>query len=90
MTKETRKQLFVYVIVLGIICTSLVGFMHYSKAEIHTATIEQLEEVKTIGPIIAEDIYSYLQKHPNCSINDLDEVYNVGCKRIKYIKQKFR
>ena len=55
-----------------------------SKINVNTATVEQLETVKGIGPKTAEDIITYREKHGNFkNINDLVEVKGIGEKKVE-------
>jgi len=55
-----------------------------SKINVNTATAEQLEAVKGIGPKTAEDIITYREKNGNFkSIDNLVEVKGIGEKKVE-------
>jgi len=73
--KKFKKSIL---IALSVILFSLIGANTYASGEkinINTATIEQLSEIRGIGPAIAQRIVEYRQE--NGRFSSVDEIVNV-------------
>ncbi|MQA85946.1 MAG: ComEA family DNA-binding protein [Streptosporangiales bacterium] len=61
------------------------------QLDLNTATIEQLEELPGIGPVLAERIVDYRDEHGGFrSVDQLQDVSGIGPKRFADIKDKVR
>lgn len=97
--KALLNKMKIYII-LGIIVGLIISFFIFFqpfKKDIHNATIIEIanssSEIgydKKLNKGLAKDIYFYLQNHPNCSIDDLDNIHLIGEKRINDLKKKFK
>jgi len=58
------------------------------KLNINQATLEQLVEIKGIGPKIAEKIISYRASHKFSSVDQLAEIKGIGDKLLARIKNQ--
>ncbi len=57
------------------------------KYDINTATLEQLQLLPNIGPVLAQRIIDYRQEHgPFASIEDICNVSGIGQKRLESLK----
>lgn len=57
---------------------------------VNTATIQQLQEVKGIGPKKAEKVKQYIEEHgPIGRMSDLQEVKGVGPKTLEKMEEVF-
>jgi len=66
------------------------GAMAAMKADLNTATIEQLEAVKGIGHDTAQNILDYKKEHGNfTSIEGLEAVNGVGKVRLDALDEAF-
>jgi len=73
--KKFRKSIL---IALSVILFSLIGANTYASGEktnINTATIEQLSEIRGIGPATAQRILEYREE--NGTFSSVDEIVNV-------------
>lgn len=81
---------FTIFLAIGIISLSIL-FAITTKEDINKATISQIEEVHDIGPVIANDIYNYIQSHEIKSVKQLkNEIPYLGEKRLKELNKKFK
>ena len=66
------------------------GAMAAMKADLNTATLEQLEAVKGIGHDTAQKIMDYKKEHgPFTTMNDLEGVKGVGKVRLDALNEAF-
>ena len=82
------KKACLIVLVMFISIASLTMYMVYDPP-IHSATYDELIKIDDIGTVLAERIVSYLQLHPEASIDDLIVIEGIGEERIKTIKKEF-
>ncbi|MBQ8636840.1 MAG: helix-hairpin-helix domain-containing protein [Clostridia bacterium] len=57
-----------------------------SRININTATLEELDKLEGIGPVIAERIILYREKNPFSSIEQIMNVKGIGKKKYDAIK----
>ena len=68
----------------------ITGAMAAIKADLNTATLEQLEAVKGIGHDTAQNILDYKKEHGNFgTMNDLEAVSGVGKVRLEALNEAF-
>lgn len=61
--------------------------MASEPVNVNTATVEQLQEVKGIGPKTAEAIVAYRNEHGNFkSIDELEQIKGIGEKSLEKIR----
>jgi competence protein ComEA len=54
---------------------------------LNTATLEQLDSLPGVGPVTAQKILDYRQKHgPFASVDELDAVPGIGPARMEQLK----
>ena len=91
--KFTRKHLSNFLLAsflsLGLILPAS-GALAAMKADLNTATIEQLEAVKGIGHDTAQKIVDYKNEHgPFTTMNELEGVKGVGKVRLDALNEAF-
>jgi DNA uptake protein ComE-like DNA-binding protein len=74
---------------LFVILTFTVIYMATDKQDIRYATLQEIEQVYDIGPILAKEIQDYAIKNDVKSVKDLDVKY-VGEIRINHLRKKFK
>jgi competence protein ComEA len=68
----------------------ITGAIAAIKADLNTATLEQLEAVKGIGHDTAQNILDYKKEHGNFgTMNDLEAVSGVGKVRLEALNEAF-
>jgi competence protein ComEA len=68
----------------------ITGAMAAIKADLNTATLEQLEAVKGIGHDTAQNILDYKKEHGNFgTMNDLEAVSGIGKVRLEALNEAF-
>ena len=66
------------------------GAMAATKADLNTATLEQLEAVKGIGHDTAQNILDYKKEHGNfTAVGELEAVSGVGKVRLEALEAAF-
>lgn len=58
------------------------------KVNVNTATLEQLNSLPNIGPVLAQRIVEERQKKPFASVEDLRRVSGIGPKRIEALRDR--
>jgi competence protein ComEA len=56
------------------------------KVNINAATVQELQELKGIGPVLADRIVEYREKHPFRSKQEIRKVQGVGAKTYEAIE----
>ncbi|MDL1957299.1 MAG: ComEA family DNA-binding protein [Candidatus Desulfofervidus auxilii] len=80
-----RYVLITFTLFFFVISFALIGAQQ--KIDINTATIEQLESLPGIGPVIAKRIIDYRKKYgPFKKIEDIMQIKGIGRKRFEKIK----
>lgn len=92
--KRSKRSLmglcFSFILALGFLVPVSWGMPANSKADINTATIEQLEVVKGIGQDTAREILSYRKEHGAFqSMDELLKVKGVGKVRVEALREAF-
>lgn len=92
MKKKFKKHYTLYTLIITLsIAFSTCVYTMTRKIDIDKATIKQIEEVHDIGPVIAHDIYFYIQSHEIKSVKQLkNEIPYLGEKRLKELNKKFK
>lgn len=57
------------------------------KVNINAASVEELQELKGVGPVLAERIVEYRQEHPFQSPAEIQEVKGIGPETYEDIKE---
>lgn len=72
-----------------LVSASGLGFSQNAKVNINKATVQELEQVKGIGPKVAQEIISLREKKGSfTSVDDLMEVRMIGPKKLDQIKDQ--
>ncbi|MFW6054527.1 MAG: ComEA family DNA-binding protein [Thermodesulfobacteriota bacterium] len=84
------RRIFMGLIVLFaglVLMFSTPGFAECPEGsvDINTATVQELQEVKGIGSVLAQRIVDYRQEHPFVSDKDVTAVKGIGEKTYKQI-----
>jgi competence protein ComEA len=74
--------------ILAIVCAVLINSIACAAVDINTATQTELENVKGFGPVKAQAIIDYRQKHGHFkSIDELDKVSGIGPGTISKVRK---
>jgi len=79
--------------ILIIILIVLISFMAVAacdRGDIHEATYEQIVSIKGLGDKLTTRLLSYLTLNPDCTLEDLDDVYGIGEERIKLLSKEWK
>ena len=61
----------------------------YTRMNVNTATAEELQQVRGIGPVIAERIIQYREENGNFeTLDDLANVRGIGGSRFQQVKEQ--
>ena len=88
MSKRLIKS-YAIVLIAVILLTTVLGAIIY-RPSIHSATIEELQEIHGIGEYYSEAIVTYLKSNKTARIEDLDDILYIGEKTIKKLKKRYR
>ena len=82
------KSKLLILLVFTILVSCLIGAILY-RSDIHTATIEELQEINGIGEILSERIVIYLKLNKDATIKDLDHIPGIGPVTIQKLRRKY-
>jgi competence ComEA-like helix-hairpin-helix protein len=80
---------FVISLIVTMLILSPVLYILLDKPDIHTATIEELQEISGIGDSLSQDILTYLNENKTATIDDLTDIDGIGCILVERIKKKW-
>lgn len=59
--------------------------------DLNTATVEQLQTIDGVGPVMAERIFTWRQEHGRfTSVDELQEIDGIGPKKFAKLKDRVR
>jgi len=67
------KTKVIYLLIFVILLSVVLGCIAY-KPSIHTATIEEIQEIRGFGDILSTRVLSYLDSNKTATIDDIDDV----------------
>ena len=76
------------IIIMGTV--SFAVLISTDKPDIHEATYDDLCDIYGLGEVLSTRVVEYIEKHPECDIDDLTDVKGVGEYRLKLIKSKYK
>ena len=85
---RTIKQLVVVFLVSFVFAVVVQPVFSAEKINLNTATIEQLTELKGIGPVTAQKIDEYRKAKAFSSVDELTEVSGVGPKTLEKLRDQ--
>jgi len=83
------KGKIIILVIFTVLISTTTGVVLY-RPDIHTATIEELQEIDGIGEYYSQEIYSYLQLNKTARIEGLDDVRYIGDSIISKLRRYYR
>ena len=82
------KNKVIYLLIFVILLSVVLGCALY-KPDIHSATIEELCDIRGIDETLANRVLVYLKSNPEANIDDIDDVKGFGEYRVNLLRQKW-
>lgn len=89
MLSQRVNKIIVILLIFTILSVALLAAVVTYKPDIHTATLEQLCDIRGIDETLSIRVLNYLKSNPNADIDDIDVVKGFGIYRINLLKERY-
>ncbi len=89
MLSLNRRKTLIFTLILLVLSTVILLGIVTSKPDIHSITIEELQEINGLGELLSSRVVIYLDTYPNADIDDLLNVEGIGDVKLELIKKKW-
>jgi len=81
------KYFLIALIVTILIFSSVI--ICFNKPSVHSATLEELCDIRGIDETLANRVLVYLKSNPEANIDDIDDIKGFGEYRVNLLRQKW-
>jgi DNA uptake protein ComE-like DNA-binding protein len=85
---ECRKD-FIIIVILIILFAITTSIMIY-KPDIHNVNVNEIHQMYNIGDKLSCKIVKYVKENPDCTVDDLEIIDDIGPAILESIKKEYR